>query len=1093
MSLKPLFRYFPPWKNFGDAPDVVAIKARLAEARREATTPRNESSLPASINPYDPWAHPVECVIKMARTEPDALCINTYESGDSVRYSYLQVWQRAYSISEGLKTLPGWHDDDHEVVGIFCETEAHWLFFSLALWMLGKKTLNFALNLPPAVRKELATRHGVKYLLYHHTKPGRTEGVVLLDGATLLLSDTIPPPSLEVCGPLDEFVAYICTSGQAGVPESFKFSHTNCISDRDSIMSVYSRVGLTQPPSCAATLWYALAGLNLRGSLWFPTPTPNPVHKAQSVISMLNDGLQFTFMPPAFMRMMMGVAVSQNAAVRWKNVRRASLGLEMVPPTVIFQAKKLCPNAEVQSIYSSCEMALIGAAAYFRLPADDPVTPAKLIYKVTKPGIRCLLLDEEGNIVDRRKSDEGILVFAADKHHPARYHPDFINSDPNNKLAPFGFLSDGSPRVCTMDWVEMKSDKEFVVIGRYDQKIKVNGVYVDLNYLEKLVLERFPNNFAECMFVQTYEKRIIMMYTPRHKNPPRPVPIDTLLMTQELFITMNAPRFPIHNCFIMDFIPMTDTGKRDRKTIKRMAENADMYGRCVVYPEIITHQSALTRIASKVAVIGSHILGASMLGGRNYHIAGASFDSMSAARFSMALKDEFDVQLSPAILLSNGVTPLDIAQLITDIYEKQPLMPPATDFNQEVASLDDPSVTAEGFPPFVYPKDPRGIVITGATGFLGVFLVYELAEKFPHARIYCLVRETHPLDAAGRVLESAYRLILAARQKGNPKYYISARLEGLPGDLSKENWGLSPGMWKRVCEETDMIVHCGAQVHWNHSYDKLKEPNVLGTMTALRLATTHHLKPLHFISTISVIPMTRTATEPLKERMYPTWSVSSGYAQTKWVAEQLIYNARSRGVPATIIRPSMVAGDTVYGVCNTDDFFWRYIKGCMHFGIAPAYASPVMIPIDPVDYVARVIAEIVASDESISKFVFHISDSENSIMTEKRLFEILNAKGWVVRFDTREMFKGRLEANPSPESKGMTPLLNTMMDMSFKVDNTNTRSIFPIPGPSAEITFIKCLTYLYRFGYLPAPVKPLIPERPQEYPELDIFAHSGRR
>ena len=42
-------------------------------------------------------------------------------------------------------------------------------------------------------------------------------------------------------------------------------------------------------------------------------------------------------------------------------------------------------------------------------------------------------------------------------------------------------------------------------------------------------------------------------------------------------------------------------------------------------------------------------------------------------------------------------------------------------------------------------------------------------------------------------------------------------------------------------------------------------------------------------------------------------NLRSGYGQTKWVAEQLIFRARKRGVPATIIRPGYIVGDSSTG------------------------------------------------------------------------------------------------------------------------------------------------------------------------------------
>ncbi|KAI9193244.1 uncharacterized protein BJ171DRAFT_479948, partial [Polychytrium aggregatum] len=205
------------WK--GTSVDDTSAIDELDRDVSSQTPVSQQPTFPSQPDPLGPWLHPVECLINTARDEPDALLINTYENGDSERFSYLQA-------------LPGWNDDGHDVIGTFCEAEASWVIYSFAVWMLGKKTLNFALNLPPAARKALCERHAIKYILYHHTKPGRTEGVTLVDATTFPVLDDIPSPSLEVCEPLNEFVAYLGTSGTTGIPKTYKFPHTGAITGR---------------------------------------------------------------------------------------------------------------------------------------------------------------------------------------------------------------------------------------------------------------------------------------------------------------------------------------------------------------------------------------------------------------------------------------------------------------------------------------------------------------------------------------------------------------------------------------------------------------------------------------------------------------------------------------------------------------------------------------------------------------------------------------------------------------------------------------------------------------------------------------------
>ncbi|KAI9209056.1 male sterility protein-domain-containing protein [Polychytrium aggregatum] len=983
-------------------------------------------------DPFGPWLHPVECLVNTARAEPDALLINTYENGDSERFSYLQVWRRAYLIAQALKALPGWSDDGHDVIGTFCEAEASWVIYSFAVWMLGKKTLNFALNLPPAARKALCERHAIKYILYHHTKPGRTEGVTLVDAAAFPPLDDIPPPSLEVCEPLDEFVTFQCTSGTTGVPKSIK-----------------------------------------------------------SIIQMLDDGVWYIYMTPSFMKMVVRVAQSQNPDVKWPIAKKIGLGSELVPPSTVQSARQMFPHAEFRMVYGSSESLLIGATSVFSLPADNSLAPNKLVYKLMRPGVRCLLFDEEGNVVDQHQTKEGVLVFAVDKDHPIKNHPNFVNANPNDKLASFGFLEDGSPRVCTMDWVEMVGEKEFTVIGRFDQKIKVNGVYVDLNALEELANENMSKVISDCAFIQTSEKKIVMLFVRRSGSEVNPTPAELLQLTEDMFALTNVAKFPIHNCFELDEFPFNDSGKRDLKKLRRIAENVDQFGKSVEYPRLKLANTPLSRTAAKISTLGSQILDNPVLDGRNYYIGGVGFDSLSVGRLSLAIKDEFNVEVSPMILLSNGMTPTDVAQLVVDILDDRPMIPPTVHLAAEAVKLDDASVTAEGLPPFVYPKDPRGIVLTGATGFLGAFLVFELAHKFPRAKIYCLVRAPTEQVAVERIISTAQKLVLDPSQRAFLDHSLKSRLVGLCGNLSQDKWGLSDERWKEISEETDTIVHNGAEVHWLFDYDRLRGPNVLSTATALRLATTHHLKPLHYISTIGTIPMAKKADKPLEETIYSAWNISGGYSQTKWVSEQLVNKARSRGVPATIIRPAVIAGDSQYGVSNSDDYIWRYVKGCIQLGVAPSHATLVTMTMDPVDHVAKVVAEIAGSEESLSKFVFHISDSEHSVLTETRLFEIVRNHGWPILFETREQFKEAFHSHPAVESNALFPLMHIMMDMSFKIDNANTRSIYPTPCPSLEEVVEKCLNYLHHVRFLGDPLDPSSSFK-IKYPETSAATRTGR-
>ena len=147
------------------------------------------------------------------------------------------------------------------------------------------------------------------------------------------------------------------------------------------------------------------------------------------------------------------------------------------------------------------------------------------------------------------------------------------------------------------------------------------------------------------------------------------------------------------------------------------------------------------------------------------------------------------------------------------------------------------------------------------------------------------------------------------------------------------------------------------QVHFLHPYAALRAANVDGTRNVLRLATTARLKAVHFVSSLAVIPSGEGRPVGEDDRVASPAGLENGYAQSKWVAEELVWQAIARGVPATILRPGRVGWHSHTGALGTDDLVSRAIRACVHLGSAPAIDSP--LEMSPVDYVSRAVVAIV--------------------------------------------------------------------------------------------------------------------------------------
>jgi fatty acid CoA ligase FadD9 len=274
--------------------------------------------------------------------------------------------------------------------------------------------------------------------------------------------------------------------------------------------------------------------------------------------------------------------------------------------------------------------------------------------------------------------------------------------------------------------------------------------------------------------------------------------------------------------------------------------------------------------------------------------------------------------------------------------------------------------------PAAGPPTPRVVLLTGANGFLGRFLALELLDRVPEevGRVIALVRA--PDDAA------ALRRLAASYAGPDPTLVArfdalsgDGRLEVLAADLMGPRAGLSSERWERLATEVDLVVHAGALVNHALSYPELFEPNVLGVVELMRLATLRRKKPIAFVSSVGVAGGLDRA-EPIREDedAEALWQerpidhgYAVGYATSKWADEVLLRDFERRtGVPVAVFRCSMIMPPRSFiGQVNAGDFLTRLFQSVVLTRAAPGsfYAPGALRPhFDglPVDFVATAIA-----------------------------------------------------------------------------------------------------------------------------------------
>ncbi|KAI0777235.1 alpha-aminoadipate reductase Lys1p [Trametes elegans] len=399
-------------------------------------------------------------------------------------------------------------------------------------------------------------------------------------------------------------------------------------------------------------------------------------------------------------------------------------------------------------------------------------------------------------------------------------------------------------------------------------------------------------------------------------------------------------------------------------------------------------------------------------------------------------------------------------------------------------------------PPSDYANRALTVFLTGATGFLGAFILRDLLVRTARVKkVVCLVRAADDAKALERLREAA-----AGRGVWDEEWVTAGRLEVVRGDLDRPRFGLDSAGWLRVAGEADAIIHNGALVHWMYPYEKLRSANVIGTLTAVELAAAGKPKLLVFVSSTSAIDTeyyvqlsdSLGAVPESDDLEGARHALKTGYGQSKWVSEKLLFEAGRRGLRGHIVRPGYVVGDSESAVTNTDDFLWRLVKGCVQLGLVPDINNTVNMV--PVDHVARccataAVAPLPAPRAALS--VLHVAAAPrptfNAFLGALRRYGFATARAEYLLW-RRQLERHVMEA----QDNALFPLLHFVLDdlptstKAPELDDANMRAVLaphggPTNGTVDEALMGKYLAWLVDVGFLP---RPTLEDAEKKLPQL---------
>lgn len=487
------------------------------------------------------------------------------------------------------------------------------------------------------------------------------------------------------------------------------------------------------------------------------------------------------------------------------------------------------------------------------------------------------------------------------------------------------FIGEKMYRTGDLGYLDLNGD--FVYINRIDSQIKLNGHRIEVQEINEIILK---NNYA----AEVITLPIIVDDTIQHLHTfvvstKSIEEIKTLLKDQ-------LPAYMVPSYITkVDKIPLNANGKADLKLLTKPNEYVTPKNQ--IKTEVNDIRQIIINIwkdAIKTDTINLH-------------------DSFF---------DQGGTSLGALIVLSayynNGWT-----LTMKDFYdhptiEKQYLLITKEEIKDQQMDYQD----YRTFVPqsILNTKNTNAILLTGASGYLGAYLLYYLLKQ-KKCDIYCLVRDPQKL-------------------KTNLNYYFGedfyqinkTKIIMIKGDITKNMLGLSTSMYHYLTVNIDEIMHSAANVNHYSQDDSILNTNLHGTINILNLAKEANAF-LHYISTVGItgdkLPKNKIQKKQYTEKMFDVgqnWS-DNIYTKSKFLAEEQIYQAINQGFGAHVYRVGHLVGrstDGLFQINPGSNEVYRIMQGIKQLNAVPMIMSNMVLELTPIDECAKAIITLMKANET---------------------------------------------------------------------------------------------------------------------------------
>ncbi|WP_346355761.1 amino acid adenylation domain-containing protein [Azotosporobacter soli] len=535
----------------------------------------------------------------------------------------------------------------------------------------------------------------------------------------------------------------------------------------------------------------------------------------------------------------------------------------------------------------------------------------------------------------------------------------------------------------TGDLVRWLPDGNLEFLSRIDQQVKIRGFRIEIGEIEQKIMAY--DTVKEAVVVakddSSGNKFLCAYFTATEA-----VALEDL----KGFMANDLPNYMIP-AYIMQIetMPLNANGKIDKKALPEVE-------RTVTVGEFVAPRSDAEK---KVAAVWQEVLGIAQVGVTDnfFSIGGNSIKAISTVAklqkfFAVSINDLFEQQTLEG--LAKRMTPREdnlkvrLSQLKElekdverDVLETSEIAAQKRDYAAKNEAYLAMALDGE--------KDYRDVLVTGATGYLGIHVLHELLTT-KTCRLHVIIRGQTQEAAQQRLAKKiAYYFGPQAWQE----LKIDERVTILAGDLQAAQLGVAAAAYQEMAERVEAIIHTAANVrHYGH-YQEFYDSNVQATLELLALAKTGSRKDFHHISTMSVGD---GAIAKQERAVFTEYELDIGqehesyYVRTKLEAEKAVAAARADGINANIFRVGNISHNSESGLYQEnveENAFYTRLKAFINIGAVPEKLDEAEFSF--VDSLAKSIC-LLAYNGALKNETYHLYNPENVKISKLLSEPILN-------------------------------------------------------------------------------------------------------